>query len=190
MLICDWPDPSKKPAVPVPYSEETMYGFEYSAAALMIQEGLVKEGLKIVETGRRRFDGERRNPWNEAECGANYARSMASYSLLNALSGFEFDATRGMIGFSPAIQSDSFTSFWSLDAAWGTVHFTATSIVLKVLHGRLMLGEFRSKRLVQACVKSVRVGSRTCAYALADNAVRLKSSAVVAVGKILEINLK
>ena len=189
VLICDWPDPSKKPAVPVPYSEETMYGFEYAAAALMIQEGLVKEGLQIVKSGRQRFDGERRNPWNEAECGANYARSMASYSLLNALSGFEFDATKGMIGFSPVLKGASFTAFWALEAAWGTVHFSGHSIVVQVLYGRLKLDEFRSSRLKQVQVKSVKIGSRQCAFVLANQSLRFRSTVVVAAGKRLEMIL-
>jgi uncharacterized protein (DUF608 family) len=189
VLICDWPDVSLKPAVPVPYSEETMYGFEYAAAALMIQEGLVKEGLEIVKSGRRRFDGERRNPWNEAECGANYARSMSSYSLLNALSGFEFDATRGMIGFSPVVKGSSFTAFWSLDAAWGTVQFAGRSIVLNVLYGCLKLDEFRSKRLAQVQVRGVKAGARTCGFVQKGNLVRLRSSARIAAGQRFDITL-
>ncbi len=59
-----------------------MTGFEYQVASHMIQEGLVHEGLQIVRSVRERFDGERRNPWNEFECGSNYARAMASYALL------------------------------------------------------------------------------------------------------------
>ena len=50
----------------------------------MIMTGLVDEGMTCVEAIRQRYDGERRNPWNEFECGSNYARSMASYALLNA----------------------------------------------------------------------------------------------------------
>jgi len=189
VLICDWPDTSKKPAVPVPYSEETMYGFEYAAAALMIQEGLVKEGLKIVETGRLRFDGERRNPWNEAECGANYARSMASYSLLNALSGFEFDATRGMIGFSPVSQGESFTCFWSLAAAWGTVQFAAKSIVLNVLYGTLPLREFRSAVLDGKTIRNVQVDKLDCEFALNGRSLVLSNPAKIVAGTKLKISL-
>ncbi len=101
VVICDWPEGVCKPVVPAPYSEETMVGFEYQAAIHMIQEGLVAEGLEIIGIIRSRFDGEKRNPWNEFECGSNYARSMASYALLNALSGFSFDLSKGRIGFRP-----------------------------------------------------------------------------------------
>jgi uncharacterized protein (DUF608 family) len=164
VLICEWPDAAKKPAVPVPYSEETMYGFEYAAAALMIQEGLVREGLEIVRKGRQRFDGQRRNPWNEYECGSNYARSMASFSLLPALSGLEFDLSRGMIGFSPVVKKSAFTCFWSLDPAWGIVRITPTEIELQVLQGELPLREFRSANLSHRTITEVRLGGETLPF--------------------------
>ena len=56
------------------------------------QKGFVKEGLTIVKALRSRYDGRVRNPWNEYECGNYYARAMASYALLGALSGFRYSA--------------------------------------------------------------------------------------------------
>ena len=102
-VICAWPPGSERPAIAAPYAEETWSGCEYQVAAHMIQEGLVDEGLRLVRAVRDRYDGEKRNPWNEFECGSNYARSMASYSLLLAYSGFSFDLTRGKIGFAPVL---------------------------------------------------------------------------------------
>ncbi|RME61552.1 MAG: hypothetical protein D6790_07615, partial [Caldilineae bacterium] len=96
LVICAWPGGVRKPVIPAPYSQETMNGFEYAAASHMIMHGMVEEGMTCVEALRRRYDGERRNPWNEFECGSNYARSMASYALLLAFSGFRFDSARGM----------------------------------------------------------------------------------------------
>ncbi|MCD5401284.1 non-lysosomal glucosylceramidase [candidate division NPL-UPA2 bacterium] len=61
LVICAWPK-GNKPAVPVPYAEEAMNGFEYQVAVHMIQEGLIKEGLAIVRAIRDRYDGEKRNP--------------------------------------------------------------------------------------------------------------------------------
>ncbi len=187
VVICDWPKGARKPVVPAPYSEETFYGIEYSVASLMIQEGLVKEGLEITGKVREKFDGERRNPWNEFECGSNYARSMASYALLNALSGFEFDATKGMIGFSPAGKESSFSSFWSLDSAWGTVKFSGRAIALDVLYGSLKLEEFRSARLEEAELKSVKAGGKTLSFEAEGGAVRLLKPAIVKAGGKLEI---
>jgi len=190
VLICDWPDPSQKPADPVPYSEETMYGFEYAVASLMIQEGLVEEGLEIVEKVRLRFDGERRNPWNEFECGSNYARSMASYALLNALSGFEFDATRGMIGFSPFRNQERANFFWSLDAAWGMVEFSTEAILLKVLYGSLVLKEFRSTSFRTKGVDRVEIESGDCDFETKDFGLVFRNTLSISAREVVKILFK
>jgi len=145
VVICDWPEGAYKPVVPAPYCEETMYGFEYQAAVHMIQEGMVSEGLEIIEVIRSRFDGEKRNPWNEFECGNNYARSMASYALLNALSGFTFDMTEKSMGFVPVVKRDldePFRCFWSLNTAWGSFSQTEKEIKLNVIYGYITLKSF------------------------------------------------
>ena len=82
----------------------------------------------------------KRNPWNEIECGSNYARSMASYALLNAFSGFEFNLPAGHIGFRPLRLVDGrFRCFWSLDPAWGEVLFSPEGAEVRVLYGSLSL---------------------------------------------------
>lgn len=153
LVICAWPEGARKPAIPAPYSQETMNGFEYAAAIHMIMNGLVDEGMTAVTAIRHRYDGERRNPWNEFECGSNYARSMASFALLNAFSGFEFDMTRGHMGFNP-IQTGRdhaaghFRCFWSLDAAWGEFVLTPAGCEVHVHAGTLQL---RSLRVPEGC---------------------------------------
>lgn len=137
-VICDYPDKVKKPAVPVPYCQECMTGFEYQLAALMISEGMQEEGLRLVRAVRGRYDGKKRNPWNEVECGSNYARSMASYSLLLLYSGFRFDLPHGMIGFSPLYSGDEpFRCLWSVDSAWGSVSITQEKTVIQIEEGQL-----------------------------------------------------
>jgi non-lysosomal glucosylceramidase len=118
LLICSWPH-GDRPKVPFPYFSEVMTGFEYQAAALMIYEGRVDEGLRVVEAIRARFDGRKRNPWNEPECGHHYARAMAAWSSLLALSGFQWDGTMNTIGFAPRVMRESFRVFWSSGLAWG-----------------------------------------------------------------------
>lgn len=136
LTICGWPEHVKKPVVPIPYSEECMHGFEYQAAVHMIRHGLTEEGLRVVRGIRDRYDGEKRNPWNEMECGSNYARSMASYALLLTYSGFTFDMRKGMIGFNPMNEG---TFFWSCDGAWGTFSYEKNRAELKVLYGSVEL---------------------------------------------------
>jgi uncharacterized protein (DUF608 family) len=138
LVMCEWPPHVRKPMIPVPYSQEVMTGFEYAAASLMVQSGLVEEGLQIVHAIRDRYDGEKRNPWNEIECGSNYARTMASYALLLAFSGFSFDLPHKKIGFNPHNPGkERFQVFWSLGSGWGTYQQSAEEIRLEVLYGGL-----------------------------------------------------
>jgi uncharacterized protein (DUF608 family) len=141
MVICAWPENAERPAIPVPYSQETMHGYEYAAAELMINRGMIDEGVRVVKGVRDRYDGEKRNPWNEIECGSNYARSMASYALLNVLSGFVFDLAKNMIGFNPVLPPP-FKVFWSLDTGWGEFTMAEDDIKLTVLYGSLTLSRF------------------------------------------------
>ena len=84
--------PASVPRFPFPYYAEAWTGLEYQAAATMIYAGMVREGVEAFENSRRRYDGERRNPWDEAECGHHYARAMSAWSGVLALSGFRYHA--------------------------------------------------------------------------------------------------
>ena len=128
-VICDYPKGSEKPVIPIPYCEECMTGFEYAFAGLLISEGFVEEGVAAVRAIRNRYDGEKRNPWNEIECGNNYARAMASFALLPIFSGLTFDLPRKTIGFAPIIEGD-FRALWSLGTGWGV--FSKTNALTKV----------------------------------------------------------
>lgn len=117
-IMCDYPDGCRKPAIPIAYCEECMTGFEYAFAGLLISEGFIDEGLEVVRAIRDRYDGEKRNPFNEIECGSNYARAMASFALLPIFSRFEYDLPKKHIGFSPIISGD-YKCLWSLGSGWG-----------------------------------------------------------------------
>lgn len=168
LLLCTWPR-GGRPELPFPYSDEVWPGIEYQVAGHLIYEGLVDEGLSIVKGVRERFDGERRNPWNEFECGSHYARSMAAWGLITALSGFEFDAGQGHIGFAPRLLADDFCCFWSLDSGWGS--FTQKcdgqrwTVTLKVLYGAVRIKSLGLRTVepvgdVFACVGDQQVGGR------------------------------
>lgn len=137
-VMCDYPDGSIKPIIPIPYCEECMTGFEYAFAGLLISEGFIDEGLKVVHAIRNRYDGEKRNPWNEIECGSNYARPMASFALLPIFSGFAFDVPKMHIGFSPLIAGD-FRCMWNLGTGWGEYSRTESEHKITVAAGVLEL---------------------------------------------------
>jgi len=94
-------------------------GVEYQVAAHLIYEGFVEEGLAIVKGVRERYDGERRNPYDECECGHHYARALSSWSLLLALSGFHYSAPERRMGFAPRLRPRNFRCFWSSGSGWG-----------------------------------------------------------------------
>lgn len=123
-VICDYPEGRQKPAIPIPYCEESMHGFEYALAGLFAAEGQTQRALKLVGAVRERYNGANRNPYNEIECGNNYARSMASFALIPIFAGFTFDMPGGRIGFNPKMGvKDGFSCLWSLDCGYG--EFTA-----------------------------------------------------------------
>lgn len=119
LLMCSWPE-GGRPKLPFVYSDEVWTGVEYHVATHLIYEGLIDEGLTVVKAVRERHDGFRRNPWNEVECGHHYARSMSSWGLLIALSGFQYDMVRKEMKFDPVVNRDDFIAFWSTGRAWGT----------------------------------------------------------------------
>ncbi len=140
-VICVYPEGSEKPKIPIPYCEETMTGFEYALAGLMFSRGKTENGVRIAAAVRDRFNGKNRNPWNEIECGNNYARSMASYAFVPILSGFSFDLPHRYIGFKP-YTTDDFASIWSVDGAWGDFRTNTDGALLTVEEGSLTLEAF------------------------------------------------
>ncbi len=119
LLLCTWPR-GGKPSLPFVYSDEVWTGIEYQAASHMIAMGLVEEGLQIVRTLRKRYDGSVRNPFDEYECGHFYARAMASYALLEAYSGVRYDAPSRTLYIHPAVPGD-FRSFLCVEDGYATV---------------------------------------------------------------------
>ncbi len=119
LLLCTWPN-GGRPKYPFPYADEVWTGIEYQVAAHCLYEGLIEEGLAIVKGVRDRHDGANRNPWDEFECGHHYARAMASWSLVLALSGCHYDAGRQHLAFAPLVNADDFRSIFSAGTTWGS----------------------------------------------------------------------
>ncbi len=133
LLVATYPEGTRQPMVAAPYAEEVWTGVEYASASHMIMRGLVDEGLEIVRAVRQRYDGARRNPFNEIECGSYYARSMSAWQLVNAWSGLHADRVEGTLRFSPVEKGD-FRLFWSAGAGWGELVRDGGRLSL-VLHG-------------------------------------------------------
>jgi len=140
LVLCTWPH-GDRPAIPFPYSDEVWTGIEYQVAASLMYNGMQREGFAIAKAVRDRYDGRKRNPWDEEECGHHYARAMSSWAMLLALSGFSYDGVNGEMGFHPQLDGKPFSSFWSCGTGWGTVTIArekgAHRAELKVLYGKV-----------------------------------------------------
>jgi len=97
MQMITWPLGGRPdPGHSIIYADEVMSGFEYSAAAAMVQAGLLREGFAVVHAAWLRYDGRLRpnlsggawgysgNPFCDDECGRFYARPMSIWSMLLA----------------------------------------------------------------------------------------------------------
>ncbi|MCG6928560.1 MAG: non-lysosomal glucosylceramidase [Acidobacteria bacterium] len=135
LLMASYPE--DRPRNPFPYFTEAMTGFEYTAAVGMLYEGMVDEGLECIRLVRSRYDGARRNPFDEAECGHHYARAMASWAAVLAWTGFRYSAvTRTLtLGLRPG------RFFWSSGYGWGDYTLSgegpARELSLRVRGGHL-----------------------------------------------------
>ena len=131
LIMSSWPKGRLK--VPFPYWAESMSGFEYTAAIGMLYEGQVENGLKCIEAIRDRYDGKKRNPFDEPECGHFYARAMASWSAPMALSKFNYN------GYTKTftITARPGTYFWSNGSAWGNCVVSDKKVTLNVEYGEV-----------------------------------------------------
>ncbi|MEQ7005654.1 GH116 family glycosyl-hydrolase [Actinopolymorpha sp. B17G11] len=161
LVVASYPR-GNRPARPFPYFDEVWTGLEYTAAVGMIFEGMRSEALGVVETVRSRFDGRRRNPFDEAECGHHYVRAMASWGLVPAWTGFAYDGVDRTLRFAAANAeggSSPVRWFWSNGDAWGTVDQrpgeAGVDVTVHVIEGTL-----RVRELSLAGVGAVDLGDR------------------------------
>ncbi len=137
LLLCSWPH-GGRPAFPFPYSDEVWTGIEYQVAAHLVYEGMFDEALRICRAVRARHDGRRRNPYNEFECGHHYARALASWGMLLAISGFRYDAVERTLHLTPrGPQAGDMRCLFTTGGAWGQFHYNRCVLTLEVAEGEL-----------------------------------------------------
>ena len=137
LLLCTWPK-GGEPSLPFVYSNEVWTGIEYQVASHLMLEGLVEEGLEVVRTCRDRYDGQIRNPFNEYECGHWYARALASYGLIQGLTGVRYDAVEKTLYIDSQI-GDDFKSFLSTESGFGSVGLRGGQPFVEMKMGTLAL---------------------------------------------------
>jgi uncharacterized protein (DUF608 family) len=135
LLMCTWPK-GGRPDIPTRYCDEVWTGIEYQVAAHCLREDLDDEAWLILRALWTRHDGRRRNPYNEIECGDHYARAMAGWSVLEALSGFREDAHSGAIEFRYPSAPGQALPFMA-SSGWGVLVAEEDEIRIECTGGRL-----------------------------------------------------
>jgi hypothetical protein len=133
LQMITWPK-GPRPAKVIRYGDEVMTGFEYAAAAAMVQAGMLREGFGVVRAVADRYDGRLRrgltpgdtaswgysgNPFGDDECGKFYARAMSVWSMILACQGFVYDGPAGVLGFRPVWRPEDHRTFFSAAEGWG-----------------------------------------------------------------------
>lgn len=134
LLMCSWPD-GGRPAVPTRYCDEVWTGIEYQVAAHCLMEGLEEQGNAILDGLWARYDGRRRNPYNEIECGDHYVRALAGWSVLEARTGQRWDAVTRSLTLAAPPSGGAWPIL--LDEGWGEVRAADSGFEVTCVRGVL-----------------------------------------------------
>jgi hypothetical protein len=107
-------------------------------AAHCFWEGLTDEGWRLLHAVWDRYDGRRRNPFNEIECGDHYARAMAGWSALEALAGLRHDAPAASLRLRATSLRGARLPVL-LSAGWGLAAADAETVTLECRGGSIAL---------------------------------------------------
>jgi uncharacterized protein (DUF608 family) len=215
MQMITWPKGGRPdPEHCIYYGDEVMTGFEYSAAAAMIQAGMLDEGLSVVKAVYDRYDGRLRtgltpgdnaswgysgNPFGDDECGKFYARAMSVWSVLLSCQGYVYDGPAGRIGFRPVWRPEDHASFFTCAEGWGL--FTqkrsksGQTERIEVRYGKLDLNEiaFELAEGLKPREVTVKLSGRTlrCTHDFDGNTltIRFPSTVTLRAGKAAEVEI-
>jgi hypothetical protein len=139
LLLCTWPKGGML-SLPFVYSNEVWTGIEYQVASHLMMMGETEKALEIVRALRDRYDGRVRNPFDEYECGHWYARAMASYGMLQGLTGVRYDALTQEMFIESRI--GDFTSFISTETGFGNIELKNGKATLNTVYGEITVKKF------------------------------------------------
>ena len=135
LLNCTWPK-QDMPSLPFVYSHEVWTGIEYQVASQLMFSSYTDEGCSVVRTCRTRYDGRSRNPFDEYEWGHWYGRALASYSMIQALTGIQYDAVSKTL-YIDSRTGNEFDSFFSCQTGWGNIGMKKGRPFVKMVSGHM-----------------------------------------------------
>lgn len=140
LLLASWPH-GGRPAIPFVYSDEVWTGVEHQVATTLAFAGMQDEALALERALRARYDGTRRNPWNEIECGNHYARSLASWGLLLAFTGVQWDGPGRVLTVDPPERR--LRCLFTTGEAWGRIEVDGAQLTVHIDGGSLHADSIR-----------------------------------------------
>jgi hypothetical protein len=119
-----------------------------------------------------RYDGRRRNPYNEIECGDHYARAMAGWSVLEALAGFRHDAHHAAVELRHPREAPAALPFLASEG-WGMFEVEEDELRVRCTGGRLEVGSLAvveapweaAETIAPAGSAAVEAGTLRCTFA-------------------------
>ncbi|PFX22524.1 hypothetical protein AWC38_SpisGene12961 [Stylophora pistillata] len=169
LYICRWP--GSPPEDPFRYSSEGAWtGLEYEYAHLCLSQSMDTTALRVLTDTREKYDGTRRSPWNEIECGDHYVRPMAAFTLFELASGQTWKLSEVgnpviSLGFAPRINPSNFCGFFITGTAWGQFKQKGNDEMrdgtaeLCVHHGELRLSQLTLKSRATSALTRMTGGS-------------------------------
>ncbi|MCX7704968.1 MAG: glycoside hydrolase family 116 protein, partial [bacterium] len=136
-----WPK-GGRPTLPLIYSDEVWTGIEYQVSSHLMMNGFIKEGLEIVKTARKRYDGTKRNPFDEYECGHWYARALSSWGLIKGITGLHYDAIEKTIYLKRWKRQDV-QVFFSTESGWGIAGIKKGRPFVKIIFGHVAVEKIK-----------------------------------------------
>ncbi|MBU7004371.1 MAG: hypothetical protein HXS50_02305 [Theionarchaea archaeon] len=196
LLICTWPRGERPDPVTL-YSDEVWTGIEYAVAGEMLFEGMLNEAIEIVRMARSRHDGRFRSPWNDVECGDHYARAMSSWVLLEAYSGFRWNAGEASLVFSPVSDAGEYRTFFITGEGWGTFGIkesvTGRVYTLGVNHGTLRIRRLGLPSSVSGKTPRIYLGKQDVDlrdYYTEDGILQLDLEVKIEEGELLKVEIE
>jgi uncharacterized protein (DUF608 family) len=167
LLVATWPFNKHMGEDGVRYRDEVWTGIEYQVATNMIYEGMIDEGLSLVKAVHERYNPVKHNPWNEIECGDHYARALASWGVLVALQGYQYNGPEKEFAINP-VQKENYRGFFTSAESWGNFsrEISGDAITDRIIveYGRLPMKKL--KLPMQSQPKSVTINHRNSARAV------------------------
>jgi len=134
VLNCTWPH-GGRPDHPVYYCDEVWTGVEHTLTAMLAFESMHDEAELVAAAVHGRYDGRRRNPYNEVECGDHYVRAMSAITVAELGGRVRMSATTETVELRTTTPSLLFGPH-----GWAAVEPTETGVRVAVLGGTMQIG--------------------------------------------------